>query len=143
VIAGTISNLPEERDYFARELEPHFSDPLVRYVGPVDDRAKNELLGRAAALLSPIEFEEPFPVVLPEALMCGTPVIAFRRGGMPEGIDHGRTGFLCDTAEEMADLVQRLPSLDRRMCRAEAERRFSDEVVIGQYVALYQQLLAT
>ena len=143
VIAGTISNLPEERDYFARELEPHFSDPLVRYVGPVDDRAKNKLLGRAAALLSPIEFEEPFPVVLPEALMCGTPVIAFRRGGMPEGIDHGRTGFLCDTAEEMADLVQRLPSLDRRMCRAEAERRFSDEVVIGQYVALYQQLLAT
>ena len=94
-----------------------------------------------AALLSPIEFEEPFPVVLPEALMCGTPVIAFRRGGMPEGIDHGRTGFLCDTAEEMADLVQRLPSLDRPICRAEAERRFSDEVVIGQYVALYQHLV--
>jgi glycosyltransferase involved in cell wall biosynthesis len=142
-IAGTISNLPEERDYFLRELEPRLSDPLVRYVGPVDDRAKNDLLGGAAALLSPIEFEEPFPVVLPEALMCGTPVIAFRRGGMPEGIDHGRTGFLCDTAGEMADLVQRLPSLDRRICRAEAERRFSDEVVIGQYVALYEQLLAS
>jgi glycosyltransferase involved in cell wall biosynthesis len=143
VIAGTVSNLPEEREYFARELEPCFSDPLVRYVGPVDDRAKNELLGRAAALLSPIEWEEPFPVVLPEALMCGTPVIAFRRGGMPEGIDHGRTGFLCNTAGEMAELVGRLSSLDRRTCRAEGERRFSDDVVIGQYVALYERLRAS
>jgi glycosyltransferase involved in cell wall biosynthesis len=136
-IAGTVSDLPHEREYFHREIEPLVDGRLVSYVGPVDNVRKNELLGAAAAMLMPIEWEEPFPVVLPEALLCGTPVIAFRRGGVPEGIDHGRTGFLCDTPEEMMDMVGRLGEIDRAHCRAEAERRFSDTVIVDAYERLY------
>ena len=140
-IAGNVSSLPHERAYFAREIQPLIDGRLITYVGPVDNLRKNELLGGAAALLLPIEWEEPFPVVLPEALLCGTPVIAFRRGGVPEGIDHGRTGFLCDTAEGMAEAVGRLGVIDRATCRAEAERRFSDATIVSDYEALYESLM--
>jgi glycosyltransferase involved in cell wall biosynthesis len=140
VIAGNISPYPHEREYFEREIKPQVDGTLVTYVGPVDDVQKRALLGGAAAMLMPIEWEEPFPVVLPEAMLCGTPLIAFRRGGVPEGIDHGRTGFLCDTADEMAALVGRLPEIDRAAVRAEAERRFSDTAVVGEYEHLYERL---
>lgn len=140
-IAGNISPLPHEQVYFHRELEPQIDGHLITYVGPVDDSQKRELLGSAAALLLPIEWEEPFPVVLPEALLCGTPIIAFRRGGVPEGIDHGDTGFLCETADEMAALVGRLGEIDRGRCRQEAERRFSDDAVVDAYEGLYARLL--
>lgn len=142
IVAGNVSPLAHEREYFERDLKPHFDGGLIEYVGPVRDAAKNALLGSAAALLCPIEWEEPFPVVLPEALMCGTPVVAFRRGGMPEGIDHGRTGFLCDTAEDMATAIAALPTIDRHVCRTEGERRFSDAAIIDEYVALYRRALA-
>lgn len=140
-IAGTISPLPAERAYFERDLVPQIDGRLVRYVGPVDDAQKDALLGSAAALLLPIEWEEPFPVVLPEALACGTPVIAFRRGGVPEGIEHGKTGFLCDTAEEMAVLVGQLDRIDRHRCRDEAERRFSDTAIVDAYERLYAAMV--
>jgi glycosyltransferase involved in cell wall biosynthesis len=140
VIAGNISPYAHEQAYFEREIKPQVDGTLVAYVGPVDDEQKRALLGGAAAMLMPIEWEEPFPVVLPEAMLCGTPLIAFRRGGVPEGIDHGRTGFLCDTAEEMAALVGRLPAIDRAAVRAEAERRFSDTAVVGEYEQLYERL---
>jgi glycosyltransferase involved in cell wall biosynthesis len=115
---------------------------LIRFVGPVDNVQKDELLGTAAALLSPIEWEEPFPIIIPEALLCGTPVIAFRRGGVPEGIDHGRTGFLCDTAEEMAESVGRLGEIDRHRCRREGLRRFSDDAIVNEYEQLYERMLS-
>jgi glycosyltransferase involved in cell wall biosynthesis len=137
LIAGNISTLPEERDYFEHEIKPRIDGRLIQYIGTVDDAQKNELLGGAAAMLLPIEWEEPFPVVLPEAMLCGTPVIAFRRGGVPEGIDEGRTGFVCDTVDEMVDAVRRLPAVDRAGCRAEAERRFSAEVIADEYERLY------
>lgn len=139
-IAGTISPLPAERAYFESEIAPRIDGSLVRYMGPVDDAQKDALLGSAAALLLPIEWEEPFPVVLPEALACGTPVIAFRRGGVPEGIEHGKTGFLCDTSEEMAALVGQLDRIDRHRCRDEAERRFSDGAVVDAYERLYREM---
>jgi glycosyltransferase involved in cell wall biosynthesis len=140
VIAGSISPYAHEQEYFEREIKPQVDGALVTYIGPVDDVQKRALLGGAAAMLMPIEWEEPFPVVLPEAMLCGTPLIAFRRGGVPEGIDHGRTGFLCDTVEEMAALVGRLPEIDRAAVRAEAERRFSDTAVVGEYEQLYERL---
>ena len=140
IVAGNISPLRHEREYFEREIAPNVDGTLVTYIGPVDDREKRALLGQAAAMLLPIEWEEPFPVVLPESMLCGTPLIAFRRGGVPEGIDHGQTGFLCDTVDEMAALVGRLPDLDRRTVRSEAERRFSDRAIIDAYVALYNKL---
>ncbi len=139
-IAGNLSTLPEEQEYFEREIEPRLDGRLVQYVGEVDNRAKQELLGGAACLLLPIEWREPFPVVLPEALLCGTPVIAFRRGGVPEGIDHGRTGFVCDTPDEMAECVGRLGEIDRATCRAEAERRFSPAAITAEYERLYRDL---
>lgn len=141
IIAGNKSTLPEERKYFQKEIEPRIDGKLITYIGTVNDREKNELLGSAAAMLLPIQWEEPFPVVLPEALLCGTPVIAFRRGGVPEGIADGVTGFLCDTAEEMADLVGRLGEIDRTACRAEGERRFSNDSIVSDYEGLYRELL--
>lgn len=142
LIAGTVSPLPAERAYFERELAPQIDGSLVRYLGPVDDVQKNALLGAAAALLLPIEWEEPFPVVLPEAFACGTPVIAFRRGGVPEGIEHGKTGFVCDTGEEMAEFVNQLDRIDRLRCRDEAERRFSDVAIVDAYERLYHEMTA-
>jgi glycosyltransferase involved in cell wall biosynthesis len=140
IIAGNISPLAHEQAYFREEIAPQLDGDRVTYVGPVDDGQKRGLLGQAAAMLLPIEWEEPFPVVLPESMLCGTPLIAFRRGGVPEGIDHGRTGFLCDTVDEMTALVSRLPEVDRAVVRAEAERRFSDGAIAGEYERLYQRL---
>jgi len=140
IIAGNISPLAHEQAYFDEEIKPLLDGELVTYAGPVGDAAKQTLLGGAAAMLLPIEWEEPFPVVLPESMLCGTPLIAFRRGGVPEGIDHGRTGFLCDTVDEMTALVSRLPEIDRVVVRAEAERRFSDAAIAGEYEQLYRRL---
>lgn len=140
IVAGNISPLAHEQEYFEREIKPRVDGRLITYIGPVDDQQKRALLGSAAAMLMPIEWEEPFPVVLPESMLCGTPLIAFRRGGVPEGIEQGRTGFLCDTVDEMSTLVARLPELDRATVRAEAERRFSDAAIIGAYERLYQRL---
>jgi len=141
IIAGNISTLPEERAFFDQEVAPRIDGTLVSYVGPVDDAQKDALLGGAAAMLLPIEWEEPFPVVLPESLLCGTPVISFRRGGVPEGIAHGQTGFICDTVDDMCAAVSRLGGLSRAECRAEAERRFSDRAITQEYEGLYQRLL--
>jgi glycosyltransferase involved in cell wall biosynthesis len=142
LIAGNISPLVHEQQYFDQQLKPRIDGRLIRYVGPVDDAEKQALLGSAAAMLLPIEWEEPFPVVLPESMLCGTPLIAFRRGGVPEGIDHARTGFLCDTVDEMTELVAQLPRIDRRIVRSEAERRFSDRAIVADYERLYQRLCA-
>jgi glycosyltransferase involved in cell wall biosynthesis len=141
IIAGNISTLPDERAYFEQEVRPLIDGRLIRYVGVVNDAEKNALLGSAAALLMPIEWEEPFPVVLPEAMLCGTPVVAFRRGGVPEGIADGRTGFLCDTVDDMVRAVGALDSIDRAACRAEAERRFSTDAVVTAYETLYGELI--
>jgi glycosyltransferase involved in cell wall biosynthesis len=142
VVAGNISPLAHEREYFEKEIAPRIDGRVVRYVGPVDDAQKQSLLGSAAGMLMPIEWEEPFPVVLPEAMLCGTPLIAFRRGGVPEGIDHGRTGFLCETVDDMTALVGRLPEIDRQEVRQEAERRFSDAAIVGAYEQLYERAVA-
>ena len=140
VIAGSISQYAHEQEYFDRDIKPQIDGSLVTYIGPVDDRQKRALLGGAAAMLMPIDWEEPFPVVLPEAMLCGTPLIAFRRGGVPEGIDHARTGFLCDTVDEMTALVDRLPEIDRAVVHREAVRRFSDIAVVAEYERLYERL---
>jgi glycosyltransferase involved in cell wall biosynthesis len=141
IIAGNVSPVPEEQRFFEREVAPRIDGSLVTYVGPVDDAQKNALLGRAAAMLMPIDWDEPFPVVLPESLLSGTPVIAFRRGGVPEGIDHGRTGFVVDTVEEMCAAVGCLRRIDRAACRADAERRFSRRAIADEYEGLYRRLI--
>jgi glycosyltransferase involved in cell wall biosynthesis len=142
IIAGTLSPLPEEQRYFEDEIRPRIDGRRIQFIGPVNDAEKKDLLGRAAALLLPVEWLEPFPVVLPEALLCGTPVLGFPMGGVPEGITDGVTGFVCADTREMVAAVRRLPAIDRRLCREEAERRFSDRVITDEYEALYRELCA-
>jgi glycosyltransferase involved in cell wall biosynthesis len=142
IIAGNVSPLPHERHYYETEIAPRVDGHLVSYVGAVGDEQKRVLLGEAAAMLLPIEWEEPFPIVLPESMLCGTPLIAFRRGGVPEGIDHGRTGFLCDNVDEMAAAVNQLGAINRAMVRAEAIRRFSDAAIVAEYARLYRTMAA-
>jgi len=141
IIAGNISTQPDERAYFENEIKPHIDGTSVEYIGTVDNAGKNRLLGSSAAMLLPIEWEDPFPVVLPEALLCGTPVIAFRHGGVPEGIIHGKTGFVCDTVDEMAGFIDRLPEINRGFVRTDAERRFSASAVADDYLKLYQRAI--
>lgn len=139
ILAGNVP--PEHSEYFRTQVEPHLGD-RIEYVGPVDDAMKNRLLGQAAALLMLIEWEEPFGIVMAEALACGTPVIGFRRGAVPEVVEHGATGFVCDTLAEAIDAVPRLPQLDRRACRESCERRFSSGVIVDAYEALHRDLLS-
>lgn len=143
VIAGNVSELPHERAYFEKEIAPHIDGAQVTYVGPVDDAAKSRWLSCAAGLLMPVECEEAFGLVMVEALMTGTPVIAFKRGGIPEVIEHGQTGFLCETPTEMAGWVERLPAIDRTVCRAAAERRFSSDAVVSAYEQLYEEMIGS
>lgn len=141
ILAGNTSPGEEHQHYFATQIAPFVDGDRVQYVGPVDDVQKNELLGQAAALLMPIQWEEPFGIVMAEALACGTPVIGLRRGAVPEVVRDGLTGFVCDTAEEMATAVAHTPQLDRAACRADMERRFSDDAMVSAYELLYFEII--
>jgi glycosyltransferase involved in cell wall biosynthesis len=140
IIAGNISTLPEEKAYFHEEVEPRIDGKLVEYIGVVNNEQKNKLLGNAAAMLLPIEWYEPFPVVLPEAFACGTPILAFPGGGVPEGIKQGVTGFLSNTVDEMVADVAKIGELSRAACREEALSAYSDTVIASNYLKLYQSI---
>jgi hypothetical protein len=114
---------------------------MVEYIGEVNQRQKRELLEHATALLFPIDWPEPFGLVMAEALACGTPVVARRRGSVPEVITHGLTGLIGETDEELAALCRSLHMIDRRDCRAEAVRRFSTAAMANGYEAIYQRVI--
>lgn len=141
VIAGNRLDEGAGAAYFARDIEPHLGDGRVCYVGAVDDARKNAVLGAASALLMPVEWEEPFGIVMTEALACGTPVIGFARGAVPEVIRDGVNGFLCRTVVEAARAVGRLGLIDRAAARADCAARFGDAVIVDAYEALYRELL--
>jgi glycosyltransferase involved in cell wall biosynthesis len=130
-----------ERDYFKEQLEPQIDGQTVELVGEVDDRSKEPFLAGAAALLFPIDWPEPFGLVMIEAMACGTPVIAFPAGSVPEIIDEGITGFIVNDEAEAAAAVGRLRELDRRQVRACFERRFTARRMAEQYVETYRHLL--
>ena len=138
IIAGNVSSLPHEKEYFEKELKPRIDGKLVEYIGPVNNDQKNRLFGQAAAMLLPVEWYEPFPVVLPESFACGTPILAFPGGGVPEGIREGVTGYLSSTAEEMAGQVAAIDRLSREACRKEALEKYSDTVIAENYLRIYQ-----
>lgn len=140
VIAGNIP--PEHKDFFDREVAPHVDGERVRYVGPVNDAQKNELLGQAAAFLMPILWEEPFGIVMAEALACGTPVLGLRRGSVSEVVAHGETGFVEDTVDGLVRAAGRLGELDRARCRARAKSHFSDTAIVEAYLEVYREMLA-
>ena len=130
-----------EFEYFKTKVEPFLGDG-VEYVGEMDEDGKFELLGGATALLNPIQWPEPFGLVMIEALACGTPVVATSAGSVPEIIDDARTGFIRDTAEDLAKWLRRAADLDRAACREVAETRFSTARMVADHVDLYAELIA-
>ena len=140
VVAG--NRVDEDGGYFEDKVEPFIDGRQIRYVGPVDDEAKNELLGRAGAFLMPIGWEEPFGIVMAEALACGTPVIGFARGSVPEVVREGETGFVVRNVAEAVDAVERIGSLSREAARRDAEERFSSKAIVRAYLELYDAQLA-
>ena len=140
VLAGPRADSGDEAQYFEREVAPHIDGERVRWVGPVDDAQKAALLGRAAALLMLVDWDEPFGIVMAESLACGTPVIGFRRGSIPEVVRDGVTGFVVHSADEAVTAVGRLASLSRAAARADAELRFGSDRIVDAYEALYHEV---
>ncbi|MDQ0640912.1 glycosyltransferase involved in cell wall biosynthesis [Pedobacter sp. W3I1] len=138
IIAG---NVPEEHQhYFDEAIKPRLNEQ-VKYIGAVNDAKKNDLLGSALAFLMPIEWNEPFGIVMAEALACGTPVIGFNRGSVAEIVINGRNGFKCDDVNEMIKYVKKIGEVSRYEVRKDAEKRFSAEVIIQEYLSLYSNLI--
>ena len=140
ILAGNRVELGENAGFFETHLAPHIDGQNIQYIGPVDDAAKNELLRDAAALLMPIAWDEPFGIVMAEAMACGTPVIGFRRGSVPEVVRDGVTGFVVDDVAGAAAAVGRLPTLSRAAVRQECQARFCHRVIAAQYEAIYVDL---
>lgn len=138
-VAGAPAELPDVR-YFREEVEPHL-DAGVRWIGSVGGAAKEDLLRTARAVLFPLRWDEPGGTAVVEALASGVPVVAMRRGVLPELVDHGVTGWLADDEDEFADYLLRIDELDRDACRAVAERRFSPAVMAGRYEGFYRHVL--
>jgi glycosyltransferase involved in cell wall biosynthesis len=137
IIAGNIA----DAEYFRIEIAPTIDNDAVTYVGEVDDAQKNLLLGRSAALLMPIEWNEPFGIVMAEAFACGTPVIGFDRGSVPEVVRDGVNGFVVRGVVEASRAVKELHRIDRTEVRRDCERRFSCDSVVRAYEDIYREAL--
>jgi glycosyltransferase involved in cell wall biosynthesis len=138
VIAGIV----HDREYFEREIAQHVDGDRVRYVGSLGAADRDELLGSALALLHLVEFAEPFGLSMIEAMACGTPVIARRRGSVPEVVDEGITGFVVDDVAGAIQAVGRVATLDRRAVRARVAERFSRDRMVDDYMRVYERVLA-
>jgi glycosyltransferase involved in cell wall biosynthesis len=114
--------------------------PLIEYLGEINDEEKCEFLGNAAAVLCTYDWPEPFGIVLIEALACGTPVFAYRRGSIPEIIEDGVTGFICESLAEMVAKIEQLPLLQRRRCREAFQNRFTVERMVRDYLEVYERM---
>lgn len=131
---------PVDFEYHESVIKPLIDGRQVEYLGELGDADKGELLGSARALLFPVDWPEPFGLVMTEAMACGTPVLALRRGSVPEVVEDGVTGFVRDTEEELAEVSLRVGELSRRACRDRAERYFSIEAMTDGYEAVYRSL---
>jgi glycosyltransferase involved in cell wall biosynthesis/mannose-6-phosphate isomerase-like protein (cupin superfamily) len=137
VIAGIV----QDEVYFKQQVEPHIDGSMVEYVGSVGPEKRQEVLGGALALLHLIHFDEPFGLSVVESMACGTPVIAFGRGSMPELIRDGSTGFIVDDVDAAVQAVGRIDTIDRRRCRDEVEERFTCQRMAHEYVDVYHKIL--
>ncbi len=136
IIAGII----QDAGYFEEMVKPHL-DSQIRYIGPVTQEGKSELLGGAYALLHLINFSEPFGLSLIEAMACGTPVVARGLGAIPEIVNSGENGFIVETIEEAVEAIHRITEIDRSACRKSVERRFGHERMVEDYLRVYQRIL--
>jgi glycosyltransferase involved in cell wall biosynthesis len=130
-----------DRAYFRDEIEPLLNDPLIEFIGEIDDDAKSDFLGNAIALLFPIDWPEPFGLVMIEAMACGTPVVAWRCGSVPEVIDDGVTGRIVHSETKAVAAVTEVARYDRKRIRETFDRRFSAEVMARNYLSIYDSLL--
>jgi glycosyltransferase involved in cell wall biosynthesis len=140
VLAGKVD--PGSEEYFQSQVAPHLGGHSVTWVENVSGADKTRLLARAGALLAPITWPEPFGLSMAEAMVSGTPAIAFRMGSAPELIDEGRTGFVVDTVDEMVDAVRGARDIDPARCSLLARNRFSPGVMVDEYLRLYERVLA-
>jgi glycosyltransferase involved in cell wall biosynthesis len=138
-IAAKVDRVDEA--YFRERIEPMLRQPGVEFIGEINERGKTEFLGEAGALLFPVDWPEPFGIVMIEAMACGTPVLAFRRGSVPEIVEDGVTGHIVDTEEEAVRKMPRVLALDRRAVRRRFERRFSAARMAKDYVQVYRSLM--
>jgi glycosyltransferase involved in cell wall biosynthesis len=129
-----------DREYFERTVEPLLDDPLVEFLGEIGDDQKSAFLGGARALLFPIDWPEPFGLVMIEAMACGTPIVARPCGSVPEIVIDGRTGLLGSSLMELTDAVKRIDTIDRATCRRHVEERFSVGRMAKDYEAVYRRL---
>lgn len=137
IIAGIV----QDQNYYNERIEPFLNDE-IQFIGAAGPEQRNELLGKAYALLHPISFEEPFGLSVAEAMLCGTPVIAFNEGAMPELIKDHETGFLVKDIDEAVKAVSSISSIDRLTCRNWAIKNFSQKKMVADYISLYHQILA-
>lgn len=139
---GIAAKIPRaETRYFKEQLEPMIDGEQIQLIGQVNDRAKKDFLADAAALLFPVDWPEPFGLVMIEAMACGTPIIAFGRGSVPEVIDDGKTGFIVENEAGALEASKRLKDLDRRGVRNVFERRFTSHRMAQDYLRHYQDLV--
>jgi glycosyltransferase involved in cell wall biosynthesis len=129
-----------DRAYFERNIRPQLDGPDIEFLGEIDETGKRELMAKALALLFPIDWPEPFGLVMIEAMACGTPVIARARGAVPEVVDPGITGFIGETVDDLVAAVKQVDGLDREACRRRANARFTVTRMVDQYEALYRRL---
>jgi glycosyltransferase involved in cell wall biosynthesis len=137
-IAAKVDRVDEA--YFQREIAPLLDHPLVEYVGEIEESQKDDFIGNARALLFPIDWPEPFGLVMIEALACGTPVIAWRCGSVPEVVEHGRTGFIVEDTGQAIEAARRIGDIDRGACRRTYERRFTARRMAERYIEVYAAL---
>jgi glycosyltransferase involved in cell wall biosynthesis len=137
ILAGII----QDHAYYDQYVAPHIDNDTVVYIGSVGPAERSRLLGKACALLHPIQFDEPFGLSVIESMACGTPVIAFERGSMPELIENGGTGFLVGNVDEAIQAVARIKNIDRADCRGHVERHFTVERMIDEYIHVYEMII--
>lgn len=142
LIAGNHGNSGEEGRYWENEIKPFINKDGIKYIGTVNDKEKSELLGKASAMIVPIEWDEPFGIVFAEALACGTPIISCPRGALPEIVRDGKDGFLVNSAEEACHAIKKLKEIKREDCRNRCEELFSLDVIVTKYLNLYENMLS-
>ncbi|MDD3487533.1 MAG: glycosyltransferase family 4 protein [Candidatus Moranbacteria bacterium] len=139
IMAAKVDLVDEE--YFKKEVEPLIDDNQIKFIGEVDHEEKIKLLGKSKGLIAPIQWEEPFGLFFTEAMVCGAPVFAMRRGSVPEIIIDKKTGFICDSVDEIAEKIKRVDEIDRKICFERVKKNFSSEKMAKDYIKAYEKVI--
>ena len=143
IIGHVTTHLPWSEEYFLKEVKPHIDGDRVRYIERLAYHDLVAMMGKAKGFLFPLQWDEPFGMVVIEAMAAGTPVLAYQRGSMPELIKNGETGYLVENEDEMVEMTHRVETLDRARCRNWVRERFSVEQMVNGYERLYRMAAST